>query len=593
MASSEAHEPNPAAPATRRGATRLAWSCVALSFVLALSGQLLSLVGGPDFGHSEVYDLAWWVIIVTLAIVGALVASKQPHNPIGWIMCALTLFASVVSLAGGYLDRYLAGEGGSRALAETAAWLNTWGWIPLVSVPLAFLPLYFPHGRLPSRRWRVVPWCAGIGATAFAFSEASKPGPLYEYPEIVNPYGIDHIAVEVVGIGEILLPAAVIASVVSLVLRFRRAQGVERQQFKWLAYAGCLAVSTFIAAIPIGALWSEDIADALILLGVLSLPVAIGIAILRYRLYDIDLLINRTLVYGGLTVGVVAIYVAIVGGLAAVVQDRADFWLALVATGLVALLVQPLRSTLQRRVNRLMYGDDGEGRGPGTGLRGRLHGAFVPEAAELQRARERLVAAREEERRRLRRDLHDGLGPALAGAALKVEAAENLFASDPAAASGLLEDARAEIQDAVADVRRLVHALRPPALDELGLVGAVREQAERLSVGDHPHVEVDAPEQLDALPAAVEVAAYGIALEAMTNVARHADARTCLVRISMNGGLELEISDDGHGLPSDHRAGVGMASMRERAEELGGTCDIEQVDGRGTRVRARLPLGAT
>jgi signal transduction histidine kinase len=201
------------------------------------------------------------------------------------------------------------------------------------------------------------------------------------------------------------------------------------------------------------------------------------------------------------------------------------------------------------------------------------------------------VAAREEERRRLRRDLHDGLGPALAGAALKVEAAENLLESDPAAAATLLGDARTEIQAAVADVRRLVYALRPPALDELGLVGALREQAERIGVGERVHVEVDAPDRVDGLPAAVEVAAYRIALEAMTNVERHADARSCVVRISTNGDLELEIADDGHGLASDFRAGVGIASMRERAAELGGTCAVEQVDGRGTRVRARLPLG--
>ena len=207
-------------------------------------------------------------------------------------------------------------------------------------------------------------------------------------------------------------------------------------------------------------------------------------------------------------------------------------------------------------------------------------------------ARERLVAAREEERRRLRRDLHDGLGPALAGAALKVEAAENLLQIDAEAASRLLGDARAEIQDAVADVRRLVYALRPPALDELGLVGALREQAERLEVGERVRVEVDAPGRLDGLPAAVEVAAYRIALEAMTNVARHADAQACRVRISVNGVLELEITDDGHGLPSDYRTGVGISSMRERAEELGGTCGIERLDGHGTRVRARLPLGS-
>ena len=504
----------------------------------------------------------------------------------------MTVFAALSSPLEAYDERYFAGNGGSRAVAEFGAWFGSWSWAPGVLVPLVFVPLYFPDGRLLSRRWRVVAWVGALGIAGFSFSEALTARQLYGR-EIQNPYGIDHILVELPGFGSILTLGAIAAAVVSVVIRFRRAEGVERQQIKWLAYAACLALAMLVPASVIGALWSEDVANALILLGVLSLPVAIGIAILRYRLYDIDVLINRTLVYGGLTVGVVAIYVALVGGLAAVLHDRADFWLALIATGLIALLVQPLRSSLQRQVNRVMYGSSDDGRSVSSGLRGRLQEAFVPEAAELQRARERLVAAREEERRRLRRDLHDGLGPSLAGAALKIEAAENLFASDPAAASGLLEDARAEIQDAVADVRRLVHALRPPALDELGLVGAVREQAERLSVGDHPHVEVDAPEQLDALPAAVEVAAYGIALEAMTNVARHADAGTCIVRISVNGALELEISDDGHGFPSDHRAGVGMASMRERAEELGGTCDIEQVDGRGIRVRARLPLGAT
>jgi signal transduction histidine kinase len=429
-----------------------------------------------------------------------------------------------------------------------------------------------------------------IGIAGFSFSEAFTAGKLYGR-EIENPYGIDHWAIGLPGFGSILAVGAVAAAVVSVVIRFRRAEGVERQQIKWLAYAACLAVALLVPASFIGALWSEDVANALILLAVLSLPLAVGVAILRYRLYDIDLLINRTLVYGGLTVGVVAIYVALVGGLSTFVHERADFWLALVATGLVALLVQPLRATLQRRVNRFMYGDDGGSRG--AGLRGRLHEAFVPEAAELQRARERLVAAREEERRRLRRDLHDGLGPALAGAALKVEAAENLLASDPDAAGGLLEDARSEIQNAVTDVRRLVYALRPPALDELGLVGALREQAERLGAGEHPRVEIDAPAGLAGLPAAVEVAAYRISLEAMTNSARHGDADTCVVRISVNSDLELEVVDDGRGLPSDYRSGVGIASMRERAEELGGSCAVEQIDGRGTRVHARLPLASS
>jgi hypothetical protein len=336
-------------------------------------------------------SLTWWVIASAWAVVGALIASRQPRNPIGWILCGLTLFVAITAPTEAYEERYYGGDGGSEAITEFAAWFASWTWIPAVLVPFVYVPLYFPDGRLLSRRWRIVVSAGAVGIAGFAFSEAFTAGEL-DGREIQNPYGIDHFLIDVPGFGSLLTLGAIVAAVVSVVIRFRRAEGVERQQIKWLAYAACLAMALLVPASVIGALWSEDVANALILLGVLSLPLAVGIAILRYRLDDIDLLINRTLVYGGLTVGVIAIYVLLVGGLAALVQESADFWLALVATGLVALLVQPLRSTLQRRVNRLMYGYDGGKHR--AGLRGRLHEAFVPEAAELQRARERLVAAR-------------------------------------------------------------------------------------------------------------------------------------------------------------------------------------------------------
>jgi signal transduction histidine kinase len=219
---------------------------------------------------------------------------------------------------------------------------------------------------------------------------------------------------------------------------------------------------------------------------------------------------------------------------------------------------------------------------------------------DLQRSRERLVTAREEERRRLSRDLHDGLGPTLGALTLKVGSARALFPHDPVAADRLMGELENDIETAVVDIRRLVYALRPPALDELGLVGALRECAAQYTRpasmrGAPPQekrlaVRVEAPESLSELPAAVEVAAYRIAQEALTNVARHAQARTCVVRLWLADGLHLDVCDDGLGLPTERRAGVGLASMQERATELGGTCLIATRPAGGTRVFARLPV---
>jgi signal transduction histidine kinase len=218
--------------------------------------------------------------------------------------------------------------------------------------------------------------------------------------------------------------------------------------------------------------------------------------------------------------------------------------------------------------------------------------------AELQRSRARMVTAREEERRRLRRDLHDGLGPALAGVALQMENAGILIGEDAAAARALVSKLSSEIQAVVADVRRLVYELRPPALDELGLVAALRQQAEQFATrpglrdGKGLVVSVEAPARLDGLPAAVEVAAYRIATEAMANAARHAGACRCTVSITVGRDLSLEIVDDGKGIQSDARQGVGLMSMRERAEELGGTSSVEAVPAGGTRVQVHLPVDA-
>ncbi len=209
--------------------------------------------------------------------------------------------------------------------------------------------------------------------------------------------------------------------------------------------------------------------------------------------------------------------------------------------------------------------------------------------ADLQRSREQLVAAREEERRRLRRDLHDGLGPQLASLTLTIAAARALLRRDAQAADQLLEELTTHAQAAIADIRRIVYDLRPPALDDLGLLLALREQAAAYQQAGL-QITIDTPERLPALPAAVEVAAYRIVQEAVTNVVRHAGAQRCIVRLHIDNGLWVEVQDDGRGLPATRRSGVGLTSIRERTTELGGTLTIESAAGKGTQVRVWLPL---
>jgi signal transduction histidine kinase len=208
-------------------------------------------------------------------------------------------------------------------------------------------------------------------------------------------------------------------------------------------------------------------------------------------------------------------------------------------------------------------------------------------AQELQAARRRLVELREDERRRIRRDLHDGLGPALAGLTFTLDAVSNLAGSDLERANALLGSATEQVQAMIGEIRRLIYELRPPALDELGLVDSLRGIASRQS-SPVTTVTVQTPKALPSLPAAVEVAAYRIVQEALTNVARHANAKSCSVSLSVQpDALLIEIADDGQGL-GDHRIGVGLQAMQERAAELGGSCQITS-DAAGTNVAVRLP----
>jgi signal transduction histidine kinase len=654
---------------------------------------------------SIVFGLVGFLAFATL---GALIVTRARQRRIGWLYCAIGLTVLVDSFSGNYTIVALVLAPNALPAGLVFAWIQTWSWVLPAGLLVIFLPLLYPTGRLLSRRWRPVAICAiGLigGGTVLA---AIAPGPLanklLDLPvTVTNPLGVAALdpAFGIIATSfSLLFLLLILSSAASLLLRLRRSRGEERQQLKWFTYATAFVVAVFVSDNVIYSFFPHDalvlaLDAALTLLTPITLaflPLATGLAILRYRLYDIDLIINRTLVYGALTALVVGLYALIVGGVSVLFQARANFLTALLATGVIAVLFQPVRGWLQRGVNRLTYGQRDEPYAVVAQLGRRLESTLAPEAllpaiietvaqalklpyaaialkrgddlhteavygtpveaaltlplvyqaetigqltlaprqrgetftpadrrlledlarqigvaahavqltADLQRSRERLVTAREEERRRLRRDLHDGLGPTLAALALKATTISELIPTDPAAATELSNDLYADIRATVGEIRRLVYSLRPPALDDLGLVSALREcaaQATRSSQadagperGDELRVSVVAPDPLPPLPAAVEVAAYRIVQEALTNVVRHAQARTCVVQLVLTEHLEIMVRDDGVGMPEERATGVGLLSMRERASELGGACVVEDLPGAGVRVCAWLPI---
>jgi signal transduction histidine kinase len=646
---------------------RVAWFVFATSVALAAAGGYLSVRNGePLLGNSFPIAAA-----ISFPLVGALVVARQPQNTLGWLFLTAGLSEPLAMASSQYATYGLVTAPGSLPGSAGMAWLSEWAWIPGFAIITTLAPLLFPDGRPPSTRWRVVAWMVAVALTVILVAQTLT------WPQrgsrLLRGVAVEPALVSAIGGGAFaLLMASIPPALVSMLFRFRRSSGDERQQLKWFAYGASVTVALVLVAQAV------DFEGVLHLIAIPLIPAATAIAIVRYRLYEIDLVINRSVVYGVLTAVVFGAYV---GGVTLFDRfaRRNGLAASLLTAVVVAILFQPLRDRIQRTVNRLMFGlrDDPYAalallgrrleaseaanvlpevaeavaqalRLPYAGIELSLNGTpqlvaaagapagepqkislvyqgetvgallvsprahgdelspadrrvladLAPQVGvaahavrltrDLQRSRERLVEAMEEERRRLRRDLHDGLGPALAGIALKIEAARNVLGKDLTAADDALAGLGEKIQGVLGDIRRLVYGLRPPALDELGLVAAIREQATRLTGAS---VTIDAPGEPAALPAAVEVAAYRIVTEALTNAARHADASSCTVRLSLlDGFLEIDVSDDGRGIPEGIQPGVGMSSMRERAEELGGTLIVRRLSGGGSQVLARLPL---
>ena len=351
-----------------RYATWLAWSLVALSVALLAGGVSLAFVARsfgtelqltPESEADPTGAIVKLVTLLTFSVVGAIIASRQPRNALGWIFCGIGLVVGLGSFTGGYAEYQIAGDSTPGSLGETAAWFSSWTWILWVYVPATFLLLLFPNGRPPSPRWRSVAWCAALGIIGFIAGVALQPGPLEGYPQITNPYGVDSPILMVGVVGAIVGGVSMVASAVSLIVRMRQAGTVERQQIKWLAYGGAVVIGAIFVAGVI-AIWSTPISYTVIGFSLLGLPIFTGIAIVRHRLYDIDVVINRTLVYGSLTATLVLIYF---GGVAstqalfrAVTGQEQQPQLAIVVSTLaIAALFDPLRRRIQSFIDRRFY----------------------------------------------------------------------------------------------------------------------------------------------------------------------------------------------------------------------------------------------
>lgn len=551
----------------------------------------------------------------------------------------------------------------------------------LMSTPTIALFALFPNGQFEPHWMRWVLFASIPWGFALAF---------------LGPYtgdnaGSNGVTFTVVGI---VFAVFILLGLYAQIYRYRVISSPsERQQTKWVVLGFMLwflwiILSTgpymYLTALPTGATvpWWAPVTELGWWMSLTILPLTLTIAITRFRLWNIDIVINRALVFGGLTATSITLYGLVILGMGLLFQSTDSVLIPLIATGVAVLTFQPLRTRMQLFVNRLMYGDRDDPVSVIAKLGQQLEQAATPEAtlqgiaetlvqalklpyacimlgneetmiasagtkveplvrmpliyqgqafgamliaprspdesltekdyqllesisrqagavaynahltADLQQARQRLVNAREEERRRIRRDLHDGLGPQLASLTLKLDATRNLLTNQTEEVDQLLNESKTQIQDAVADIRRLVYDLRPPALDELGLMSALRERAATFGSGRGPHVQIQGPESTPILPAAVEVAVYRIVLEALNNAAQHGHASHCWVQINTSDGFKLEIEDDGSGIHEDLRPGVGITSMRERTLELGGRFTFEARPEGGTRVVVWLPLNS-
>jgi len=673
--------------------------------LLVLTVAALAASAGFGIAAHEWRDaFAFVPVLLAFAGVGAFVASHRARNAIGWLFLAEGLGAAL-GLAGLTYAKYAVRSGAPSGASRWAAWVAVFFIEALF--PLFLILLLYPDGRLPSRRWRPAVWLIlaanalllAVAATSDVAFEGAAPAGLAA-PVALIPH---RIAGPLVSDLEVVMLFLFLLSAAGCVVRYRRASGVVRQQIKWFAYAGIVAAVGFVALAQV----SNQPVVAFIVL-VPFVPVAAGIAIMKYRLYDIDVVISKTIVYGSLAAFITAVYILVVVGIGSLgsgslhAGSRPNLGLSILATAVVAVAFQPVRERMQHLANRLVFGKratpyealsdfagrmggayaaedvlprmarvlaegtgadraavwlkdgaelvagacwpadawppsraalrDGEvpaiagadrvalvhyqgetlgalsaSKRPGenlTPVEGKLMSDLAAQAglvlrniglteqlrarlAELQASRLRIVAAADDQRRRIERNIHDGAQQQLLAIAAKLAAAESVAGRDEERERALVAQLKTQTSEALGTLRELARGIYPPLLADQGLTVAVTTQA---SKAPGP-VEVNAG-GLGRYPAEIETAIYFCCLEALQNAARHAPASA--VRVSLaedRGQVMFTVTDDGPGFdPAAVAAGSGLRNMSDRLAALGGSCQVDSCPGGGTTVAGRIGL---
>jgi signal transduction histidine kinase len=628
---------------------------------------------------------------LTLPVFGIVVISRRRENPIGWLFLGAGLALALGSFSRSYALHALVADPGSLPGGHALAWLATW----VESIAIALLPwlfLLFPTGRLPSPRWRPLAWVMAavlvlLPLSFLVLATETWNRPFVDFETVSGGTALDVARVLILG-SILALVLATLASAASVIVRFRRAEGEERLQLKWFVSAAAVVAVAFCVAIFV----DNQTTGLIFTFSLVLLDAAIAVAMLKHRLYDIDVIIGKAVVYTILGAFITVVYVLVVVVVGAFVG--ATEGLAIIATAIVAVAAQPVRERARRAANRLVFGKRAtpyevlsefsgsvagayageeimprmarllaEGTGAtaakvwlrvdseirptavwppdaGLGSARRLVNQELPEFADvdaavpvrhggellgaltvskppkesilpaeeqliaelaaqaglvlenfrliedLRSSRQRLVAAQDEERRRLERDLHDGAQQQLVALAVKVRLAETLVGRDEEqreALQGIQRDA----QEALDNLRDLARGIYPPLLADQGLAAALQSHARKTPLPIAFEIE-----NVDRYPPEVEAAVYFFVLEALQNIAKYADALTVTVRLrEWEGELDFSVMDDGRGFDAEATPlGMGLQNMADRLAALGGRLEIKTVPGRGTNVLGRIPI---